>query len=357
MSPKRVPLTIVLFDVFELDESYLDLYFRALRDWNADGMTDAQVLMISQRENARAAHEVCSRQPFRVDLIHARQEYVAGYPVWDVLSSLRLVWPLVDGQYVTFAHPEFIWGPGRLRKTLDWLRKQRPYYAIGNLRRPGSRDEIFAQNTCEHCIRVISELLRDALTNGDAAGAAEISEKMPNSWWMFWCDREPNPGRVPYMEDIFFADREWLDAWRFIEHGGELPFQDVYDLMGAAIATVLSKHAVTVPCVRMDLATNKLIHLWHRKLWRSWSPEIRDWFLADPKRWGHTKFMDRSCWEGLIAAAGAMPATYQPMNAFRHQPGGTVHLFRTALSKWIEGGGKLAMEKFYAANGRERRTA
>ncbi len=349
-------LSVILFDVFELEPSYLDSYFKALSAWNQDGLGDAQVIVISQRRTTEAAEEAAKRYNVPALFVPAGHEFVADYPIWDVLASIRKVWRDVTGCYVTFNHPEFIWGPGRLRKTIDWLKEERPYFALGNLRRPGSHAAITGQQTSDHNVKELSEVLRLALQD-DEANAAKIFERMETSWWMFWTQQEQEPGSVRYIEDVFFADKEWLDAWQFTEHGGELPFQDVYDLIKAAMTAILPRHGLDVQCVRTSNDVNRMLHLWHPKMWLSWTPEIRDWFLSDRQRWQGTLYLNPFMWRMLINVRAAMPKTYQPVNDLRNGPGGTVTRYRQALDRFMQNGGRPHLEEFYRKHGRQRREA
>ena len=350
-------LTILLTDSVELDQSYLDLYFQALRDWNANGLDDLQVIILSQRKDCLRASLLAAGQRFDVRVLECDHDFAGGYPIWDILSSARKAWPLVEGEYVHFSHPEFIWGPGRLRKTIDWLKANRPYYANGNLRRPGKHADIAAQKTADHCVIEPSENLRKLMASGQMDAASRLFDSMPTCWWMFWIP-EQKPGDVPYAEDVFFADKEWLEAWQFTAHGGELPFQDVYDLMGMAFNSMLPKYKLAPQCVRMPQSIHKMIHLWHPKAWDSWTPEVRDYFLGNPERWKGTKFLDAAIWERLIASRGAgMPKDGQPVSNLRNAPGGTVTRYGLDLSVWLQSGGKDQLEDFYRKNGRQRRAA
>lgn len=351
-------LSVVVFDTVELEPSYLGLYFDSLLHWNAEGVAQTQFIVVSQRKDVSVTEDICKRVPESVVCrVHApRQDWVNGYPVWDILASLREVWPEVRGRYVTFNHPEYIWSPNRLERTIDWLYRERLYFVLGNLRRPGRYKDIAAQHTADHCIREASDRLHNTMMKGDWKLAASVCETLPTCWWMFWTGVEQHPGRVPYIEDAFLLDKEWLDSWEFVRHGGELPFQDVYDLIGNAVRSTLFKYNVQPRyCYRMPLDANRIIHLWHPKVWGSWRPEIRDWFLSNPDRWKGTKFLDPTIWNQLIEIRAKMPKTYQPVNTLRNAPGGTVTRYGLALSEWLRAGGHEQVNRFYARYGREKR--
>jgi hypothetical protein len=345
-------LSIILFDPFEMPASYLDLYFRALTEWNKDALEQIQVLVITQRQNDHEERlEIARRQPFDVSFFITNHEFVGGYPIWDNLSSARDVWRHVTGRYVTFHHPEFLWGPGRLRSTIDYLKDTCYYVANGNLRRPGTQEKVADKSKpFEDCVKSVSDVLLNAM-NTDMQFAAEVFEDIPTARWMFMCQEQPY-GQVPYIEDLFFADKEWLDSWRFIRHGGELPFQDVYDPFGMAFNNILHKFKIQIPCYRMDQSVNRMIHLYHRKTWQSWTPEVRDWFLSQPERWKDTKFLDAPTWEMFIGCNGDLPKNTNLKNSFRHVPGGTVNKYAISMSEWLQAGGARKVEQFYAEHGR-----
>lgn len=343
-----VPLSIVLHDVFELDPHYLDLYFTAL-DWNREALSDAQIVVITQRPTSSAVDAALQRARIPAEVVVANHEFVSGYPIWDNMASLRQIWSRLQGRYITFHHPEFILGPGRLRKTIDWLTSNTPVFALGNLRRPGNHRLIVEQKSADHCIREYSDPLQKAMEEHDHAKAWRLFEQMPTSWWMFWNYVEQPPGIVPYIEDVFYADRKWLEAWRFTDHGGEMPFQDVYDLIRIAIKNILPKYNCQTNCIRMDQVTNRMIHLWHTKRWLSWTPEIRNWFLRNPQRWKDTPYADIFTWSRLLQVRQDMPKTYKPVNDLRNGPGGTVMRYGEALDRYLSNGGGPRVREYYAA--------
>lgn len=347
-------LTIILVDVFELDTSYLSLFLEALREWNSTGLEDTEIILISQKRSATEAHAICAKHSTPIDVVHARQDWVDGYPIWDNVTAVRNVWPMVRGRYVTFSHPEFIWGPDRLQLTIDWLKKERPYLALGNLRRTGTNKDVVEQKTQDHCNKELSEALRWFMTEGKWEDAAGYFESIKNSWWTFWTP-EPKPGVTPYSEDVFFADKDWLDAWQFIWHGKDYPFQDVYDLMGTSVLSVLQKNMLSPIVTRIPMPINKLMHLWHSKEWQSWTEPVRDYFFSNQIRWQGTKFLDPVIWERLLQVRTNMPKNGQPVGNLRNAPGGTVTRYGMALSQWLRTGGVNALGDFYIAHGRERR--
>lgn len=355
-------LTILLIDNAEIDPSYLDLYFGALREWNLEAIKDTQIIAISQKKVVNDLQAVCAGQPYPVEIVHAEHEFVGNYPIWDILASARQVWPAVRGRYVTFHHPEFIWGRNRLRKTLTWLADNAPYFAMGNLRRPGSHREILQQKAYNACVRSYSDQLKTLMNGGRGfnenhtrPNAIKLFEAMPTCWWVYWAP-EQKPGPAPYIEDLFFADRDWLDSWAFTEHGGELPFQDVFDLIGAAMTKLAVKN-LAPRCQRMPQDVNRIMHLWHPKAWYSWTPEIRDWFFSQPERWAGTKFLDAAVWERVITYQKTMPKSGAPITPLRSAPGGTVTRYAAALNQWLFSGGYDRVSEFYSQHGRDKHIA
>jgi hypothetical protein len=349
---------VLLFDTVELSPDYLRIYIESLQHWNMAGLPKTQFVVISQRKDAVEAEQVCKTMPpqFSYKIVSADQDWVDGYPIWDVLASLRQVWTAVEGRYVTFNHAEYIWTPGSLERTIDWLEREQMYYTIGNLRRPGRYNQIVTQRTADHCIRDVSDKLYSLMVQHRWPEAKRACESMHTTWWVFWSSVEQRAGRTHWVEDVFFLDKEWLDAWHFIEHGGELPFQDVYDLLRVACLSTFPKYNIGLPyCYRMPIEDNRMIHLWHPKVWGSWSPEVRDWFLSNQERWKQTKFLDPAVWNQLIEIKAKMPKTCQPVNSLRNAAGGTVTRYGYALSMWLKAGGAHELELFYQRYGRERR--
>lgn len=348
-------LTVILFQNSEKGPEYLKNYLGAMREWNKTGLDETQFILVSQKPVAAEAFAECARQPFPVDIVHGRHEVVGGYPIWDVMETLRRVWSLVRGRYVTVNHTEFLWCPSRLPHSIAWLKREKPYLALGNLRRPGAEADI-PHWKFPTCTKEVSDQLSHVLQKGHWGEAAHLVDQLPNLRWMYWSP-EQKPGLVPWVEDIFYADREWLEAWDFAGHGGELPFQDVYDLVGLAVQ-IMRNHGTLPQVHRMPLETNKVIHIWHPKGWKSWTPDIRDWFLAQPERWRKTSLLDAGLWQRLIECRGEnMPRNEQPVITVRRGPGGTVTRYGKALDDWLGNGGKARMNEFYHRHGQGRRAS
>lgn len=331
-------LTILTVCPAELDKEYLRLYREALLEWNREGLTETQVVFLPQRPLEMDV------APFEV--VQVEFEQVGGYPVWDVMRSVREAWPNVRGDYVTFDHPEFIWGPGRLQETIGWLDATVPVYGLGNLRRPGDLMEINRRDTTEDISCTASEWFRRYLEEGRWDEAAGIFEHLQTVHWMYWAVAQQKPGPNPWVEDVFYARKDWLDLWGFASFGRECPFQDVYDLMQVAVATMV-RYGLGFYCIRMPQSINRLIHLWHPRAWGSWTPEMRDWFLSQPERWQRTSFLDRRLWEQLLAFRASPTKDCKPVATLRFGPRGTAINFGCAVADWLNNGGVEAMKNYF----------
>jgi hypothetical protein len=312
-------------------------------------MDDTQIVLVSQHRDSTELREICAEQPFPVEFLEAGHKFIDGYPVWDVLEEVRLAWPLLRGRYVTMQHTEFLWSPGRLRRTIDWLTAKGLYLAIGNLRRtvaPGGEPR---------GSREVSDRLTSLLDAGRWDEATPVAESLPTSHWVWWQPERP-AGVTAWQEDVFFADREWLNAWKMPFHGGRQPFQDVYDLMGRAVDW-LSRHRFLPDIERIPQQFHKSIHLWHPREWGAWTPAMSRHFLADRKSWGMTALGKATVWRDLIAMrtqkTGAV--NYKPVIALRIGQGGTVSRYGNDLKTWLSNGGTPVLRKFYAAHGQKRR--
>ncbi len=333
-------LTIFTVCPEELDPQYLESYREALLHWNQEGLEGTQVILLPQSPIAPERAE-----PFEV--VEAEYEQVNGYPVWDVMRAVRQAWPQVKGEYVSFDHPEFIWGPGRLDKTVAWLKGYRPIYARGNLRRPGRIEQVADPKNRDGVGRSASDWLKGFLDNCEWDQAAKAFEYLETTHWMFWAMRPQQPGTNSWTEDVFYADREWLDAWGFTRYGMEMPFQDVWDLIQVAGRTI-SQYGLPFDCVRMPQSVNRIIHLWHPRSWGSFTVEMRDWFLRQPERWEKTRLIDPEAWERLIAFQRNPKKDCEPVVALRFGPRGTAINYGIALASWLNNGGVEAMKEFYA---------
>ena len=153
-------------------------------------------------------------------------------------------------------------------------------------------------------------------------------------------------GVIRWMEDIFFANWEWLQSWGAFDHGGRLPFQDIYDLIGAS-ATILDNLHLMPEIHRMSVETNRVVHLWHPKQWASWTTEVRDWFLMHVDEWAGTAFADVKRWDAVIRNR----TDWKPVADFRQGPNGTITRYGVELKKWLSQGGAEQMQQFYKMHG------
>ena len=333
-------LTIFTVCPCELDAIYLKLYREAIIRWNPKFWQDVQVILLPQ-----SPIEPRRTDPFEV--VETEYAQVNGYPVWDVMRAVRQAWPRVQGKYVTFDHSEFIWGPNRLENTIAWLRAYQPLYSMGNLRRPGDWDETCKINARDDISPKPSTWFRSFLEGGDWEGAAHAFEYLQTVHWMYWAARQQRPGPNQWMEDVFYADKEWLDLWGFARHDLELPFQDVFDLMQMGVRT-LFQYGLVFECVRMPQSVNRILHLWHPRAWGSWTPEMRDWFLAQPERWRKTSFLDRKLWDRLIAFQRNPQSDCAPVSILRFGPRGTAIRYGVSIADWLNQGGVEVMQEYYA---------
>ncbi len=334
-------LTIFVTCPSELGDDYLKLYREALLRWNRSGLADAQIILLPQRKIS------IDVDPFEVCNIDF--EHVGGYPVWDVMRHVRAAWPMVLGEYVSFDHPEFIWGPGRLEKTIEFLKTRRPIYAMGNLRRPGiisgEKAKNFRESESSKAAAIwFRRFMEENSLYYEAAAAFEF---LQTTQWMYWLASEQKPGPQPWVEDVFYADKAWLDSFGFVRGDIELPFQDVYDLMQMAART-LFQFGLPFYCFRMTQDVNRLIHLYHQRNYSSWTPEMRDWFFSDPDRWKGTRFLDEEIWQSLIELKSDPKMTDKPVSEFRFGPRGTAINYGVEIAKWLSGDGVDVMRKFYA---------
>ena len=351
-------LTIVLTENCEHPPEYMDRYLGSLREWNQDGLTDSQLLIISQKPDIDDAMRAVGRFGIEADIVHAENEFVGDRPIWDLLASLRKAWPIVGGQYVTFNHTEFIWCPGRLLNTINWLKQNKPYVALGNLMRPASARSLQYKRPPwrpGNCERVVSDQLTRMIDAGKWQDAAQLSETIPTAVWPLWSRIAVRYGRTPWQEDAFCVDREWADACRLIRMGGEQPFQDIFDLMGIALER-LSKYQAQPHIYRMPQEANRIIHSWHSKPYSSWTPDVRDWFRANPGRWRGTCLMNPKLWNGLLTMfQDGDVASNLPKYDLRRGPGGTVTRYAADMDQYVRNGGSAHMREFYERYGRYKR--
>lgn len=342
-------LSIVLIVNVELDPKYISYFLHGLSVFNSAPLENGEVelIIVNQRKDTRETYAALKDFPYRVDVVNARHDFVGNYPIWDILAELRQITPFLNGKYLCVCHPEFLWLPGRLQKTIDWLKSNpEEYLVLGNLRRPGDRVKIEKEHP-KH-VTTYSEIIMEYLDHSNFEELVHVVEETISCSWMFWSP-EPSYGiGVQWMEDIFFISRDFISNARLLWHGGRLPFQDVYDLIGIAVPA-LEVQGLKPRVSRMDLNTNKVLHLHHPKHWGSWTPAIRDYFLKNKQEWAGTRFLDVHLWNQLIKCTGEnMPKNEQPVFQLRRSNGGTVYRYAKALESWLAyEGGKAQVQKFY----------
>ena len=338
-------LTVIVIDPVELDVKYLRLYFQSLINWNLTMLNDVEFVVMTQKRLVDEFVWLLSEEMTNLTIMLVKHDWVGDYPVWDVVAELKQAWPYVHGKYVTVHHPEFIWHDGTLSRTLNWLNEKRPYMAMGNLRRIGSMKDAKSFSK-EQCIKEMSDELFSLMGNGYWLQAERLIAIMETTTWMYWF-KEQRPGLATYMEDVFFADREWLDSWKWLDHGGRLPFQDIWDLMYVAMCTEFEKHKIAPAFVRMPRNVGEMIHLWHKKQWGSWTLEMRNYFLSDRERWQGTSFLNEELWNKLISIEDSVSLANRPVGALRNGVGGTVMRYGAALSEWLQSGGAEQVKQHY----------
>lgn len=304
-------LTIVLTLDEEKPIQYDRSFFDALQ-WSAgDALEDVQVVTLSQRAHS-PPYAYVSQCPRNKD----------GYPIWDLLADVRAVWERIEGDYITFHHTEYCWGPGRLRRTLEALDNGQPVLALGNLRRlvPGGSGRR----------NMVSHQLVDWLEAGEMDRIARWWETAQTYPWAFWAG-EPDPGLTYWREDVFFARREWLDSLQFFEHYRQMPFQDVYDLTGVALG-VLRKHDALPSIYQLGRNVCELMHLPHDKTWGGYTEATRQWFLEHHGDWSDTTFVRQDLWKDVLE--GDNPS--RAVRAFRRAPGGTLTQWQSRFSGWVQ---------------------
>lgn len=345
-------LSILIFQDAEKSSQYLNDYMGALHHWNEEGLAKSQIILITQKQTTDEAQQICKRNCIEATIMKSDNFYVGAHPIWDVMADLRKAWPKISGDYVTVNHSEFIWCQSRLAKTIVWLKANKPYLSLGNLRRPAKDRVPRPRWRPGNCDRRISEPLALSLKRGDWQRASRIAEILPTLIWPLWKANIYKFGECHWSEDVFFADRRWMEAWKATEHGGELPFQDIWDLMGAAIKRMAAQQ-LEPTIIRMTESVNRIIHMWHPKNYKSWTPEIRDWFLGDPKRWQGTQFIRPQLWQRLLQLRDEKNTNDQYAKYdLRRGPGGTLTRYEEAVRQYLLNCGGFGLVKFYEKYGR-----
>jgi len=346
MKPSRtskMALTIFLTIDAEKNHSYTKWFFESLWHWNRKGLPRTQIIAIVQRPRAPELLKLLAGLLFPVDVVWGRHEQVGDCPVWDFMDTLRRAWSLVQGEYVTFAHTEFLLCADRLQKIHEYLEEERPTIALGNLRRPINPD-IKKRVVNRNASNGPSKRIVDLLKRKDRYLAAAEVEAVPSVAWLYQCD--PASGQTCWIEDVFFAHRPWLEAIRFFEHANRLVFQDVYDLIGMA-DYYLCHYGLNPYVLRMPQSVHRAIHLHHVRHWKTWTDKMAHWFLSHPARWDETNFLRPELWRRLINYRDDMPHAATQISALRKGQGGTVSRFSQAFEDWLVAGEWPELAEYY----------
>jgi hypothetical protein len=339
-------LTILLIEDVEKDPAFVDRFFFGLTALNADALSDIQVVAVSQREHSPELEAARSAYPGRCDVLYAEHPRAEnGYPIWDVAACARLAWPMVEGEYVSFNHTEFLHGPGRLARTVEYLRSQSPTVALGNLRRldHGGAHSTDRRLAPEKGICDIVTLLTD---ERESEWLGKLWGHFPTTCWPTgWGGEARTSNR--WQEDLFYARRDWLDAMEFWTHGGGLPFQDVYDLMKEAIDR-LGRHGLAPACPRMSREVSDAFHLNHTRPRSCYTLPVFHWFLDHESDWHETTVLRMDLWAVILNPKRTAKEIGHTVKAFRRAPGGTVTRFAGAFSAWLQGGGEERVRQYVA---------
>lgn len=322
-------LTILLVADVEHDRVMDRRWFGAVRELNPRAHDRLQVIVLNQRPDRAGLEELAAAQPYPVEIAdcdYPRDE--SGYPVWDLVAAVREVWGRVEAPYVTFSHMEYLHGPDRLARTCDWLAEHQPTIALGNLRRITAKEERATART-EDSPEPLDAAAKDLVDRDRWDLLAEHWTLFGGRPWVYWVQPPANCTR--WLEDVFFASRDWLDAMRFWDHGGPQPFQDVYDLVGAAMWR-MEKLGIAPECRQMARSVHDACHLSHHKHWRSYTPAMRAWFVAHASEYAGTTFVRGDLWDAVFAGG---PNKSAAVNAFRREPGGTVARWLADFSRYL----------------------
>jgi hypothetical protein len=296
-----IELTILVPLIPERGHKYFDFYMRSLKEWNHEALDHVQLILIKQDSDQSVTLDEI---PLPLTVVDPQYPRVDGNVIWDTLASWRASWEQIRGSWVTTSHEECIWYPHRLRRTLEYLRETDRKLVMGNLRRT---DHLPEQ----------TEIPFDP----------ERIEELETQRWGYWLPETVASNDATWEEDIFFARKDWLDSWRMPWLCTDMPYQDVYEIFTGAVECMNYG-----PVARMPLETHAQLHLTHQKDYSHYSPEVRDWFLSDPK-WAGTPFANMRLWESLIEKREEVEENRHNMIKLRHGPGGTVTRYVEALKK------------------------
>lgn len=312
-------LSIILPMIGERHPKYMEMFIASLAAWNSDAIKDIQILIVRQKKTDHKA-DLCfsMTRSCGIDsiIIEPDHPHVESRPVWDTLAEWRACWPHIKGTWINTSHSECIWLRGRLGKTIEYLKEHNPNLALGNLRR------IMDRSVARQVLDKLSE-------NFDP----EYAESIKSSHWSWWSPEPVPSADAPWEEDLFFSKKEWLENWKMPFLCDGLPYQDVFDLMGRSMREV--KYG---PIHRMSRDVSSHLHLWHPKGYYQFSPQIRDWFLEDP-RWSGTQYHNKELWDRLINdRENVDDCNRKNMVQLRHGPGGSTARYVEAVRQNLKEG-------------------
>jgi len=326
-------LTILLVEDMEKEPAMVARFFMGLKEMNIEAMDRAQVIAISQREYSPELEMAISAAPFPVQLVYADHPRAAnGYPIWDVCAEVRQVWPLIRGEYITFAHTEFFYGPDRLTRTIEWLDRHKPVVALGNLRRLGT-DKAHWRNRTQDPEPGVGDIFRELVDCGLAGPIRKTWEAFPTWHWPYW-----RPGvreDEKWDEDVFYARKDWFEAIKMFWHEERLPFLDVYDIVGKCMER-LSRNDLQPRCRRLDMDTNMIMHIDHTRPRLAFGIDCYKWFLDRADDWADTTCMRHDIWGTMLHEGSDMKSKLQAIEHYRRAPGGPVTRWASNFSGWLQ---------------------
>jgi len=253
--------------------------------------------------------------------------------LWDVADQLREARPSFRGEYWLHCHNEHIIAPGSLAGVLAWLDGHWPDIALANLRRLcRPRAAGIAHNTDS---AAVSGAIRNALLSGGGELAGLLAAAPTTRW-----AGPETEFAARWREDLFYARVAWLDSWGWWDVERRLWWQDIWDIMGAALRELA---AAGRPAAPVRCPASRWYHLYHPKPYRGLAPEALAWLAADPARAAGTRFTpaELAALVEFLAADGLNPDGSKRLPnlkyEFRVGEGGTVWRFRQALARRLKG--------------------
>lgn len=342
-------LTIIVIEDAEKDRRMIERFFYGLGVLNAAALSRVQVIAVTQRQDSTLpvvltefmAHTGC--EVLCVEADHPRAD--DGYPIWDICDALRQVGPLVQGEYISFAHAEFIYGPDRLERTCRYLRRKRPVLAMGNLRRLG-HSQAHWHNRLLSPQTGLTDMIAEWIDADRPRALTAAWDDLPTTHWAHWRDEPRDDGTID--EDIVYVRRDWLATLAFFDQDTRQPYQDVYDLLRAAYA-ILRGSDLEPFCHRLSRRDNDVIHLDHPRRRPAYSLACYRWFLAHRQQWQGTSHGRDDLWSRILSPSATDDQRHQAISEFRHGSDGTVTRWSIAFVAWLRSGGAERVREYMAA--------